>query len=103
MERQLQAADVAAEVGEASATAIAIGIAAGSVGFAISKLGKRSIVAVITAYGHSICLNLAERAVALRSKKDREGATEARREPMIRLREFQGTAPVISWPRRRSS
>jgi hypothetical protein len=86
-----------------AATAIAIGIAGGLVGFAISELGKHTIVAVITVYGRAIYLNLAARAVALRSKKDREGATEARREPTIRLREFQGTAPVISWPRRRSS
>jgi len=86
-----------------AATAIAIGIAGGLVGFAISELGKRTIVAVITVYGRAIYLNLAASAVALRSKKDREGATEARREPTMRLREFQGTAPVLSWPIRRSS
>jgi hypothetical protein len=86
-----------------AAIAIAIVIAGGLVGFAIPKLRKRSVVAILTAYAQAIYLNLAERVVALRLKEGREGPTEARCEPTMRLREFQDTAPVISWPRRRSS
>ena len=86
-----------------AATAIAIGIAGGLVGFAIPKLRKRWVVAILTAYGQAIYLNLAERAVALRLKEGREGPTETRCEPTTRLREFQDTAPVISGSRRRSS
>jgi hypothetical protein len=86
-----------------AATAIAIGIAGGLVGFAIPKLGKHSILALATAYGRAIYLNLAKRAVALRLKEAREGPTETRPEPTIRLHEFQDRAPVISGSRRRSS
>jgi hypothetical protein len=86
-----------------AATAIAIAVAGGLVGFAVPKLGMGSVVAVLSTYRRAIYLNLAKRAVALRSKEDREGAMENRLEPKIRLREFQDTAPVISWPRRRSS
>ena len=86
-----------------AATAIVIGIAGGLVGFAIPKLGKSSLLALATAYGRTIYLNLAKRAVALRFKEGREGPTETRCEPAIRLREFQDTAPVISGSRRRSS
>jgi hypothetical protein len=86
-----------------AATAIAIGIAGGLVGFDIPKPGKRSVVAVLTAYGHAIYLNLAKRAVALRLKEGREGPTEGRREPTIRLRDSRTQHQVISWPRRRWS
>jgi len=83
-----------------AATAIAIGIAGGLVGFAIPKLGKRSLLALATAYGRAVYLNLAKRAVALRLTEGREGPTETRCEPQ---REFQDTAPLISGSRRRSS
>src|SRR5437763_376236 len=86
-----------------AATAIAIGIAGGLVGFAIPKLGKHSLLALATAYGRAIYLNLAKRAVALRLKDGREGPTETRYEPAIRLREFQDTAPVIGGSTRRRS
>jgi hypothetical protein len=80
-----------------AAIAIAIGIAGGLVGFGIPKPGRRSLLALATAYGRT------KRAVALRLKEAREGPTETRCEPTIRLREFQDTASVISGSRRRSS
>ena len=86
-----------------AATAIAIGIAGGLVSFATPNPGRRSLLALASAYGCTIYLNLAKRAVALRLKEGREGPTETRCEPAIRLREFQETAPVISGSRRRSS
>ena len=82
------------------ATAIAIIGMAGLAGLHITKRGELSVLAVITAYRQAArYLSLTTRAVTLRSNGDRK-AMEARREPVITLREDQDTATVVDWPRR---
>jgi len=87
------------------ATAIAIIAIAGLAGLYVTKFGKVSVlaVAVITAYRQAArYLILTKRAVTPRAKADRK-THEARREPVITLREFQETARVVHWHRRLSS
>jgi hypothetical protein len=82
------------------ATAIAIIAIAGLAGLHITKRGKPSVLTVIPAYRQAArYLILTKRAVTPRAKGDRK-ALDARREPVITLREFQETTRVVHWPRR---